>query len=106
MGLQVTAFSLYLHMVLSVYTPMVSFFRFQISSPYKGIGQIGLGPHFNLTASLKILSSSTSHILRCWGLVRQHMNFGEDTVEPLTAHQPLIHGTVAILCAVGKCWVS
>lgn len=41
---------------LSVHIPVVSFFCFQISSSYKGVGRIGLGPHFNLTVCLKALS--------------------------------------------------
>ena len=46
-------------------------------------------PHFNLMTSLKTSIFRYSHILGCWGLGLQHMNFGV-TMQPLTPKRNII----------------
>ena len=70
---------------LCMWAPVVSL-CVQISSSYKDISQIELGPtlwpHFNLIISLKTVSKY-SHILRYWVLRLQHMNGGV-TIQPIS----------------------
>ena len=76
----------------------------QIYSSYKDTKQIGLGPilkaSFNLITSLKAPIFRYSHILSYWGLGLQYMDFGGNTIQPITL-------TVTIICEIaGAYWRS